>query len=218
MVEGFLQAEVLEIVAERFDAEKRGELFVHPQYSVFGAGAEDVVSMVDLLQHGLELSTKLFVETEAEDVGDLGGGEPQQSHVAGAFEELMDGKVALEDEVAAVLDLLDRKQAVQVDRFTFFLGELGAQDKAPIVELFANDVGAQAVGSGLQGVGIGNRQEGVVVLAETHPLAQQFPFDEMMAVEPKRHREGQEGSNARGNWTCHLIPHTEVVMDLAAAL
>src|ERR1700674_814742 len=51
--------------------------------------------------------------------GDLVGGETQQSHVAGAFEELMDGKVALEDEVPAVLRLLDRKQAVQVDRLPF---------------------------------------------------------------------------------------------------
>src|SRR5258708_17268845 len=40
----------------------------------------------------------------------------------------------------------------------------------------------------------------------------------MMAVEPKRHREGQEGSNAQGYWTEHLIPDIEVVMGVAAAL
>ena len=59
--------------------------------------------MVDFLQHGLKLSTKLFMETETEDVGDLVGGETQQSDVARAFEELMDGKVALEDKVPAVM-------------------------------------------------------------------------------------------------------------------
>jgi hypothetical protein len=51
----------------------------------------------------VKFSTKLFMEAETEDVRDLVGGEPQQSYVAGAFEELMDGKVALEDEVPAVM-------------------------------------------------------------------------------------------------------------------
>jgi hypothetical protein len=39
MVQGFIHAEVFETVAEGFDAEKGGELLVHPQDGVLGAGA-----------------------------------------------------------------------------------------------------------------------------------------------------------------------------------
>ena len=43
----------------------------------------------------------------AEDRGDLVGAEPPQAEFAAALEQLVDGKVTLEDEVAAVLDLGD---------------------------------------------------------------------------------------------------------------
>jgi hypothetical protein len=39
------------------------------------------------------------------------GGQPPQAEFAAAFEQLVDGKVALEDEVAAILDLGDRIEA-----------------------------------------------------------------------------------------------------------
>jgi hypothetical protein len=149
MVEGFLQAEIFKVVAKRFDAKKSGELFVHPQHGAFRAGAQHVVSMVDLLQHGLELPAKSFVETETKDIGNFIGGQAHQSDIAGALIELMDREVAFENEVAAVFHLLDRKHAVQIDRFTFLLGEPGAQNQTPIVELLADDVRAQAVGGGL---------------------------------------------------------------------
>src|SRR5439155_11337629 len=145
------------IVAERFDAEKRGELFVHPQYGVLPAGAQHVVSVVDFLQHGLELSTKPFVETETEEVGNLIRGQPHQSDIARAFIQLMDWKVALENEVPAILDLLNRKQPVEIDSSPFFFGKLGSEGKTPVVEPLADDVGAQTIGSGLQCLWIGNR-------------------------------------------------------------
>jgi hypothetical protein len=61
----------------------------------------------------------------------------------------MDGKVAFENEVAAVLDLVDRVKARQIHRRTFLLGKLGAHNQGPVVELFADHFRADAVGGGL---------------------------------------------------------------------
>jgi hypothetical protein len=46
------------------------------------------------------------VQAPAEDLRDAVSAEPQQPDIAGALEQLVDGEVAPEDEVAAVLDLL----------------------------------------------------------------------------------------------------------------
>ena len=47
----------------------------------------------------------------AEDRSDLVGAEPPQAELAAALEQLMDREVALEDEVAATLDLRDGGEA-----------------------------------------------------------------------------------------------------------
>ena len=83
----------------------------------------------------------------------------------------MDGEVSLEDEVAAVFDLRDRIEARQIDLLAFPIGELGPQDKGPVVEALADDGGAQFVGGGLQGADIINGEERVVVLAQGDLLA-----------------------------------------------
>jgi hypothetical protein len=51
------------------------------------------------------------MDTHAEDLGDLVGRQPPQAELAAAFEQLVDRKVALEDKVAAILDLGDRVKA-----------------------------------------------------------------------------------------------------------
>jgi hypothetical protein len=51
------------------------------------------------------------VDAHAEDLGDLVGRQPPQAELAAAFEQLVDWEVALEDEVAAILDLGDRIKA-----------------------------------------------------------------------------------------------------------
>jgi len=51
------------------------------------------------------------IEPRAEDRSDLVGAEPPQAELAAALEQLVDGEVALEDEVAAILDLRDGVEA-----------------------------------------------------------------------------------------------------------
>ena len=65
----------------------------------------------DAIDHGCELAAVPAAEASAEDLGDLVAGQPPQAEFAAAFEQLVDGKVALEDEVAAILDLSDGIEA-----------------------------------------------------------------------------------------------------------
>ena len=75
------------------------------------------------------------------DLGDLVGGQPPQPEFAAAFEEFVDGKVALEDEVAAILDLGDRVKARKTELLALLGGELRSQDQGPVVEPLADDCG-----------------------------------------------------------------------------
>ena len=64
------------------------------------------MAMIGSLQHAAQLAADAPVQAPAEDLGDAVGGQAQQTQIAGALEQLMDGEVASEDQVAAVFDLL----------------------------------------------------------------------------------------------------------------
>src|SRR6476646_4305401 len=64
---------------------------------------------------GGELAAHPAVQAGAEDLGNLVAGQPPQAELAAALEQLMDGKVALEDEVATILDLGDRVKAREIE-------------------------------------------------------------------------------------------------------
>ena len=88
-----------------------GELFVLLQEGVLEVGAEDMMTVLDAIDHGGEIAVHLAVQSRAEDLGDPVGRQPPQAKLAAAFEQLVNGKVALEDEVAAILDLGDGIEA-----------------------------------------------------------------------------------------------------------
>src|SRR5207249_9572315 len=95
MVQAFPQTEVGEVVGAELVAQKRRELS----------------AMLDLVDDGGELAAHPAVKASSEDRGNLVGGEPPQAEFAAALEQFVDGKVALEDEVAAILDLGDGIEA-----------------------------------------------------------------------------------------------------------
>jgi len=70
-----------------------------------------MMAVLDAVDDGGELTTHPAVQAGAEDRGDPVAGEPPQTEFAAAFEQPVDGKVPLEDEVAAVFDLGDRVKA-----------------------------------------------------------------------------------------------------------
>src|SRR3954451_21739179 len=93
----FAQAEVAQIVRAELEAQEAGELLILPQQSVLPVGAEDVMAVLDLLDHGAEFSGPPFMEPDAEDLADPVGGQAPESNLAAAFEGFVDGEVALEN-------------------------------------------------------------------------------------------------------------------------
>lgn len=123
MVQAFPQTEVGEIVGAEFVAQKRRELFILLEECVLEIGAKDMMAMLDLIDDGGELAPHPAVQAGSEDRGNLVGGEPPQAEFAAALEQFVNGKVALENEVAAILDLGDGIEARQVELLALLGGE-----------------------------------------------------------------------------------------------
>ena len=70
-----------------------------------------MMAVLELVDDRGQLAAHAAIEPRAEDRSDLVGAEPPQAELAAALEQLMDREVALEDEVAAILDLRDGVQA-----------------------------------------------------------------------------------------------------------
>src|SRR5260370_735032 len=115
---------------------------------MFPIGAEDVMAMLDLIDHGGEFPWQPFVQPDAEDLADAVGRQPPQADLATALKDLVDGEVAFEDEVSAVLDLRDGVEARQTHPAAFLLGELRREDEGPVIELRSDGLRAQPVGGG----------------------------------------------------------------------
>jgi hypothetical protein len=104
---------------------------------------------VEPFQHAVQLAAHPLVLADAEDLGDFVGGEAEYSQLTGALEDLVDGEMAPEDEVAAVLDLIQRVGAPQVDSHPVLGGKLGSQHPGPVIQARADDLGAEAISGGL---------------------------------------------------------------------
>ena len=140
-----------------------------------------MMAVLDAINHGGKLSAVPAAETGA-DIAAILRLWPPQAEFAAALEQLVDRKVALEDEVAAVLDLRDGIEAGEVDRLAL-PGGISPQQEGPVVETLADDVRAQPVRGGLQGSDIVDREKRIVVLAEADLRTGEFLFDEAVAIE-----------------------------------
>src|SRR5206468_3357736 len=98
MVEPLPQGEIGQVVAADFHAEEGGKLLVLFDESVLPVGTENMVTMLDLLESGVQLAAKSTREADAEDVGNLVGGQPPKPEFTGALEDLVDREIAPEDE------------------------------------------------------------------------------------------------------------------------
>ena len=146
MVQPFSQPEVGEVVRAQFVAQESRELLVLLEEGAFEVGAEDMMAVRDAIDHGCELAAVPAAEASAEDRSHFVSGEPPQAEFATALEHLVNRKVALEDEVAAILDLGDRIKAREIELLALLGGELRSQDQGPVVELLADDLRAEFVG------------------------------------------------------------------------
>src|SRR5262249_25613946 len=109
IIEAFPEAEVGEVVGAELVAQEGRELLVLLQEGTLEVGTKDMMAMLDLVDDRGQIAARAAIELDpgAKDCRNLVGAEPPQTKLAAALEQLMDGEVALEDEVAAILDLRD---------------------------------------------------------------------------------------------------------------
>ena len=65
------------------------------------------MAMFDLIDEGGQFPMQPFVEPHAEDLADPVRRQPPQADFAASFKDFVNGEVAFENEIAAVLDLRD---------------------------------------------------------------------------------------------------------------
>src|SRR6202048_1627053 len=218
MVEPLAQAEVAEVVGDDLVAQEGREFFVLLEEAALEVGAEDMVAVLDAVDDGGELAAHPAIDPGAEDRGDLVGGEPPQAELAAVLEQLVNGKMALEDEVAAILDLGDGVEARQVDPGALLARELRPENQRPVVKPPPDDVGAQPIGGRLQRRDVGDGEEGVVGLAEADLRPLQLLLDEAVAVEVVGGPEREERGHAHHHRAQGFVAEVEVVVCEAAAL
>src|SRR5712672_738122 len=218
VVQSLLEAEVGEVVGDQLVAQEGGELFVLFEEGVLEVGAEDMMAVLDAIDDGGQLAAHPAVQARAEDLGDLVGGQPPQAEFAATFEQLVDGKVALEDEVAAILNLGNCVKAREIELLAFFGGELRAQDQGPVVEPAADDGWAQPVGGGLQRRPVVDGEEGIVGLAEADLRPFELLLDKAVAVEVVGGLEREERGHPHHHRAQGFVAEVEVVVCEAAAL
>ena len=167
VVQSFAQAEVRQAIAAHFQAQEGGGLFIRLDPGFLAGGAKDVVAMFDLAEGAIEEALQAASEAKAEDLREVVGGQATQTQITGALEEVMDGKVAAEDEIQAVLDLGERIKTVEVHGPSHGGWELRAELGGPVVEALAQNEGTQAIGGLVQGARIGDAEEGILLLTES---------------------------------------------------
>jgi len=121
MVESFLQAEVAQVVGTEFVAQEARKLLVLLEERMFPVRPENVMPVLDLIDHCRQFPAQSLIRADTEDFADPVRREPPQSDFATAFKDLVDGEVAFENEVPAVLDLRDRIEPGQAHLAAFFL-------------------------------------------------------------------------------------------------
>ena len=121
MIEPFLQAEVAQVVGAEFIAQETGELLVLLEERMFPVRPENVMPVLDLIDHRSQFPAQPLIQPDAEDLADAVRRQPPQSNFATALEDLVDGEVVFENEVAAVLDLCNRIKPRQAHLAAFLL-------------------------------------------------------------------------------------------------
>ncbi|MBV9268266.1 MAG: hypothetical protein JO061_19010 [Acidobacteriaceae bacterium] len=85
------------------------------------------MTVLDLFERGIQFAFPLAMQSCAENLGDLAGGQAPESELATTFEELVNRESTFEDEVAAILDLTDGIEAAQIHGGALTPGKFRAQ-------------------------------------------------------------------------------------------
>ena len=196
--EGLFEAEIADVIADQFQAQKGGGFLVLFEEGVAAPGPEDMLAVIDPLHHVLEFTPDAAGVLFAKQGDDSVGGEQVKPQFTRALKDRANGPGALEDEIAAVLDLLHDVEAAQATTSGALFGrELRCHNQSPVVDPLLKGLAVQAVGRRLELSRLGYGDEPVIVLDEFDSLARQLSFNKIMAVEIRGEREGQKGAHAQ---------------------
>src|SRR5207244_5174903 len=116
------------------------------------------------------------------DLGDFVGGEAKHSQLSRTLEDLVDRGIPPKEEIAAVLDLVQRVVAPQINGRPVLLGELRTQHQRPIIQALANHLGGEGIGGCVKRLRIRDRQTGVIVLAKADAPTAERGFDVVVSM------------------------------------
>lgn len=178
---------------------------------------EYVMALLDAIEGRMELAGKSTGNAAPEELGDGIGRNRGEGELTGALEQAVDGEVAVEDQIAAPLDLGDEAVPAQSHPGVFLFRELRSEQEGPVVDALPDNGRAEPVGDVLESFGIGNGEERVIVHPVARTLAAALPFHEVMAVEIPGGLEGEEGPDPQHHGSQHVIEDVEVVVGEAAS-
>ena len=94
-----------------------------------------MVAMIDFLLDRGQLARQSLMQSKTKHLREPIGGEAEQSQIAGTLVELVYGKVATEDKVATVLDLLQGVVAAEIHGLAIMQRKLRAYHPGPVIQL-----------------------------------------------------------------------------------
>ena len=134
MLDSLFEEEVLQVIATDLDSQEGLKFFVLFDEGMFEVGAQDMVTMVDPFESGMELPLEMAGNALAEDLRDFLGGQFNETEFTGSFEEFVDGKGFSKDKVQTIFDLAEGIEATEIHGLAFSFGELGTQEKSPVIK------------------------------------------------------------------------------------
>src|SRR4030095_2559742 len=91
MSEPLLQSKIAQIVGAQFVAQEPGEFFILLEEGVFPIGAEDMMTVLDLLDNRRQFAAQSLVEPDTEDLADAMSRQTPEYEFTASLADLVDG-------------------------------------------------------------------------------------------------------------------------------
>src|SRR5207245_9661904 len=108
------------------------------------------MTVIHLLQHGVQVAAHALLLAHAEDLGDDVRGQAEDAQLAGALEQLVNRDRAAEHEIPTVLDLVEGVGSPQIDRRAVAGGKLRADAAGPVLQAFADVRWTESIRGGME--------------------------------------------------------------------
>ena len=110
------------MIGNHFQAQVRTPFLVLFEEAVLPISPEDVPTVLNLFQHGLQLTVQTAGDAVAKELSDPIGRKAVEAQLTATLKDVPNRPVALEDHVPTVFDLLDGPGTPQAFRGPSFLG------------------------------------------------------------------------------------------------